>query len=86
MLLSERKALNDEIAAQKARPPVPVELRYALNENAVKLVERQTVLDGIPAEIVRVTASYDAQLPHLLKLWSTAPSASQSESRKLAGT
>jgi hypothetical protein len=68
-LSAERKPLLDEAEFYRNRP-LPPKLRQQLESNDTAAEAMRVLIQNQQAEIVRITAIYDAELERLRKLWS----------------
>ncbi len=79
LLLVERKRLEDEKAFyvnDRVNKPLPALLKQKLDANDAGLEAQRVLVQNQQTEIVRINASYDAELGRLKKLWAGAPAGS----------
>ncbi|MGZ5131925.1 MAG: hypothetical protein ACXWCU_09455 [Caldimonas sp.] len=72
LLMAERKPLLDEAEFYVGKP-LPGKLKAALDANDASLEAQKSLIQNQQTEIVRINASYDAELARLRKLWAGAP-------------
>lgn len=71
LLLAERKTLLDEAEFYVGKP-LPAKLKMALDANDAALAAQKELVANQQAEVVRISALYDAELVRLKKLWGGA--------------
>ena len=74
-LKAERKPLEDEKEFYLNKP-LPTKLKLALDSNDASLEAQKALVLNQQAEVVRISALYDAELARLKKLWAGAPAGS----------
>ncbi len=74
-LLADRKPLLDE-AEFYDKKPLPSKLKLALDANDASLAAQKALVVNQQAEVVRISALYDAELARLRKLWAGTPAGS----------
>jgi hypothetical protein len=75
VLAADRKPLMDEAEFYVGKP-LPHKLRQQLDANDAATEAQRALIQNQQAEIVRITALFDAELARLKKLWAGAPAGS----------
>jgi hypothetical protein len=75
VLATERKPLTDEAEFYVGKQ-MPLKLRQQLDANDAATDAQRALIQNQQAEIVRITALFDAELARLKKLWAGAPAGS----------
>jgi hypothetical protein len=75
LLSAERKPLLDE-SEFYVNKPLPSKLKSALDANDASLDAQKSLIQNQQAEVIRISALYDAELARLRKLWAGAPAGS----------
>lgn len=71
LLLAERKPLLDEAEFYVGKP-LPAKVKLGLDANDATLAAQRALVGNQQAEVVRISALYDAELARLKRLWAGA--------------